>query len=104
MQALTQFHDLAVIAFELRIHLFRPRVHATAPSSASLTETGEIGLRFLAKNCATFGLPVAQQNLVMNRTGHVYGNDFRLINQVNYRPKRAFILHVLTRFEYNKRD
>jgi mRNA interferase HigB len=47
----------------------------------------------------------AHASVVGRRTVfNIHGNDYRLIARVNYKTKRAFILHILTHVEYSNGD
>ena len=47
----------------------------------------------------------ARVDIVGRRTVfNIHGNSYGRIARVNYKTRRAFILHILTHIEYSKRD
>jgi mRNA interferase HigB len=55
------------------------------------------------KNLTEVRADFAHADVVGRRTVfNIHGNDYRLIVRLNYRTRRVFILHILTRTEYSK--
>lgn len=55
------------------------------------------------KNLTEVRADFAHADVVGRRTVfNIHGNDYRLIVRLNYRTRRVFTLHILTRTEYSK--